>query len=93
MINITPPPAALAVRGSGAGRDPRQGSDDRSQRLQMEAGLDSGPVFLKQETPISATETAGQLTTRLAALSAGARRRPRPDRASASSPRRRTEAA
>jgi methionyl-tRNA formyltransferase len=40
--------------------------------MQMEAGLDSGPVFLRQETPIGATETAGELTTRLAALGAEA---------------------
>ncbi len=40
--------------------------------MQMEAGLDSGPVFLRRETPIGPTETAGELTTRLAALGADA---------------------
>jgi methionyl-tRNA formyltransferase len=40
--------------------------------MQMEAGLDSGPVFLQRETPIGTTETAGELTSRLAALGAEA---------------------
>lgn len=40
--------------------------------MQMEAGLDSGPVFLSRETPIGPTETAGELTTRLATLGADA---------------------
>jgi len=73
MINIH---ASLLPRWRGAapvqaailGGDPMTGVSV----MQMEAGLDSGPVFLKQETPIGATETAGQLTTRLAALGAEA---------------------
>jgi methionyl-tRNA formyltransferase len=40
--------------------------------MQMEAGLDSGPVFLSRETPIGATESAGELTLRLAAAGADA---------------------
>lgn len=38
--------------------------------MQMEAGLDTGPVLLSQSTPIGATETAGDLHDRLAALGA-----------------------
>jgi methionyl-tRNA formyltransferase len=38
----------------------------------MEAGLDTGPVILRRETPIAADDTTGTLTARLAALGAGA---------------------
>jgi len=38
--------------------------------MQMEKGLDSGPVLLSQSLPIGATETGGQLHDRLAALGA-----------------------
>ncbi len=38
--------------------------------MQMEAGLDTGPVLLSQATPIGAEETAGQLHARLADLGA-----------------------
>src|SRR5690606_6680959 len=38
--------------------------------MQMDAGLDTGPVLLHQETPIGADETAGQLHERLAVLGA-----------------------
>ncbi|MET7141882.1 methionyl-tRNA formyltransferase [Xanthomonas sp. CFBP 8445] len=38
--------------------------------MQMEAGLDTGPVLLSQRTPIGADETGGQLHDRLAALGA-----------------------
>lgn len=38
--------------------------------MQIEAGLDSGPVLLRAPTPISADETAGELTERLAELGA-----------------------
>lgn len=34
--------------------------------MQMEAGLDTGPVLLRQALPISATDTGGQLHDRLA---------------------------
>jgi methionyl-tRNA formyltransferase len=34
--------------------------------MQIDAGLDTGPILLKQEMPISADETAPQLTSRLA---------------------------
>jgi len=38
--------------------------------MQMEAGLDSGPVLRRTPTPIGANETAGQLRRRLATLGA-----------------------
>ncbi|HET9151395.1 MAG TPA: methionyl-tRNA formyltransferase [Gemmatimonadales bacterium] len=36
--------------------------------MQMEQGLDSGPVYLRVRTPVLADETGGSLTARLAAL-------------------------
>lgn len=38
--------------------------------MRMEAGLDTGPVALTAETPISPGETAGELQARLSAMSA-----------------------
>ncbi len=38
--------------------------------MQMDAGMDTGPVFAKAATPIGADETGGELTERLAALGA-----------------------
>ena len=38
--------------------------------MQMEAGLDTGPVLLRQHTPISDTDTGGQLHDRLAQMGA-----------------------
>lgn len=38
--------------------------------MQMEAGLDTGPVLLQQALPISATDTGGQLHDKLAELGA-----------------------
>ncbi|MEL1263099.1 methionyl-tRNA formyltransferase [Pseudoxanthomonas putridarboris] len=38
--------------------------------MQMEAGLDTGPVLLSQRTPIGAEETGGQLHDRLSELGA-----------------------
>ncbi len=38
--------------------------------MQMEAGLDTGPVLLRRETPIGAEETTGQLHDRLSAMGA-----------------------
>jgi methionyl-tRNA formyltransferase len=38
--------------------------------MQMEAGLDTGPVLLSQRTPIGADETGGQLHDRLSELGA-----------------------
>ncbi len=38
--------------------------------MQMEAGLDTGPVLLHQELPIAATDTGGQLHDKLAELRA-----------------------
>ena len=40
--------------------------------MQMDAGLDTGPVHLERSTPIGAQETAGALHERLAALAADA---------------------
>lgn len=40
--------------------------------MQMEAGLDSGPVYHRVSTPIEAGESAGALTGRLAVLGASA---------------------
>jgi methionyl-tRNA formyltransferase len=39
--------------------------------MRMEAGLDTGPVYARTETPLGARETAGELHDRLAALGAG----------------------
>lgn len=39
--------------------------------MRMEAGLDTGPVLLRESTPIRATDTADTLHDRLAALGAG----------------------
>ena len=38
--------------------------------MQMEAGLDTGPVLLRQTTPIEATETTGELHDRLSEMGA-----------------------
>jgi methionyl-tRNA formyltransferase len=38
--------------------------------MQMDAGLDTGPVLLRTETPVSGSDTSGTLTDRLAALGA-----------------------
>lgn len=40
--------------------------------MEMEAGLDSGPVLLRSAIPIGPAETAGELSTRLAQLGADA---------------------
>jgi methionyl-tRNA formyltransferase len=40
--------------------------------MQMEAGLDTGPVLLRRTTPIGAEETTGELHDRLSALGATA---------------------
>jgi methionyl-tRNA formyltransferase len=40
--------------------------------MQMEAGLDTGPVLLRKETLIGAQETTGQLHDRLSKMGAGA---------------------
>ncbi len=40
--------------------------------LQMEAGLDTGPVLLRKTTPIGAEETTAQLHDRLSQMGAGA---------------------
>ena len=36
--------------------------------MALEAGLDTGPVFARERTPIGSSETAGELRTRLVAL-------------------------
>ncbi|KFE34858.1 methionyl-tRNA formyltransferase [Thioclava atlantica] len=38
--------------------------------MQMEAGLDTGPVLLREATPINATDTTGDLHDRLSAMGA-----------------------
>jgi len=40
--------------------------------MQMEAGLDTGPVLLRRETPIGAVETTAQLHDRLSVMGAAA---------------------
>jgi len=40
--------------------------------MQMEAGLDTGPVLLRRATPIGATETTGELHDRLSTMGAEA---------------------
>ena len=40
--------------------------------MQMEAGLDTGPILIERRTPIAADETGGSLHDRLAALGADA---------------------
>jgi methionyl-tRNA formyltransferase len=40
--------------------------------MQMDAGLDTGPMLLKRETPISESDTAATLHDRLSVLGAGA---------------------
>lgn len=40
--------------------------------MRMEVGLDSGPVYLQQATPVAATDTGGSLHDRLAVLGADA---------------------
>lgn len=39
--------------------------------MQMEAGLDTGPVLLREATPVGETETTGELHDRLSAMGAG----------------------
>ncbi len=39
--------------------------------MQMDAGLDTGPVLLREATPIGAQETTGQLHDRLSTMGAG----------------------
>jgi methionyl-tRNA formyltransferase len=48
--------------------DPESGVD----LMQMEAGLDTGPVLIERRTPIAADETGGSLHHRLSALGADA---------------------
>lgn len=73
MINVH---ASLLPRWRGAA--PIQAAILHGDRLtgvsimQMEAGLDSGPVYLRRELPIGAEDTTGALTPRLAELGAEA---------------------
>ena len=66
--------ASLLPRWRGAAPIPRaiEAGDDETGvcLMQMEAGLDTGPVLLSQRTPIGADETGGQLHDRLAELGA-----------------------
>ncbi|HLM53330.1 MAG TPA: methionyl-tRNA formyltransferase [Pseudoxanthomonas sp.] len=66
--------ASLLPRWRGAAPIQRaiEAGDERTGvcLMQMEAGLDTGPVMLSQETPVGAEETGGQLHDRLADLGA-----------------------
>ena len=66
--------ASLLPRWRGAAPIQRaiEAGDTRSGvcLMQMEAGLDTGPVLLERRTPIGAEETGGQLHDRLAELGA-----------------------
>lgn len=66
--------ASLLPRWRGAAPIQRaiQAGDDETGvcLMQMEAGLDTGPVLLRQHTPIGDTDTGGQLHDRLAQLGA-----------------------
>lgn len=61
---------AAPIQWSIANGDPTTGVTI----MQMEAGLDSGPILLAKTTPIGPDETGGQLTYRLAQLGADALR-------------------
>ncbi len=67
--------ASLLPRWRGAAPVARaiEAGDERSGVciMRMEAGLDTGPLMMKRETPIGERETAGQLQSRLAVLGAG----------------------
>jgi methionyl-tRNA formyltransferase len=73
MINVH---ASLLPRWRGAA--PIQRAIANGERItgvtimRMEAGLDSGPIILRRETPIDGEETGGELTARLAVLGAHA---------------------
>lgn len=66
--------ASLLPRWRGAAPIQRaiMAGDDRTGVciMQMEAGLDTGPVLLRREIPIGAEETAGELHDRLSSLGA-----------------------
>ncbi len=66
--------ASLLPRWRGAAPIQRaiQAGDDTSGvcLMQMEAGLDTGPVLLQQSLPIAGTDTGGQLHDKLAELGA-----------------------
>lgn len=47
--------------------------------MQMDAGLDTGPIIAQRVTPIGATETGGELRERLAAMGAALLRAALPD--------------
>jgi methionyl-tRNA formyltransferase len=68
--------ASLLPRWRGAAPIHRaiMAGDDRTGVciMQMEAGLDTGPVLLRKEIAIGAEETTGELHDRLSALGAGA---------------------
>lgn len=67
--------ASLLPRWRGAAPIHRaiMAGDDRTGVciMQMEAGLDTGPVLLRAETPIGPEETTAQLHDRLSAMGAG----------------------
>src|SRR6185437_6612223 len=69
-------PCLEACRGSGAAPIQRAilagDAETGVGLMQMEAGLDTGPVLLERRTPISRDDTGGSLHDRLAALGAEA---------------------
>jgi methionyl-tRNA formyltransferase len=73
MINVH---ASLLPRWRGAAPIPwailSGDTDTGVSIMQMEAGLDSGPVLLRSRTPIGDSETGGALAERLAELGAAA---------------------
>ncbi|MER0823912.1 methionyl-tRNA formyltransferase, partial [Pseudomonas aeruginosa] len=65
-----PPPPPPRWRGAAPIQRAVEAGDAESgvTVMQMEAGLDTGPMLLKVSTPISAADTGGSLHDRLAAL-------------------------
>jgi methionyl-tRNA formyltransferase len=68
--------AALLPRGRGAAPIQRAilagDAETGVDLMQMEAGLDTGPILIERRTPISREDTGGTLHDRLAALGADA---------------------
>ncbi len=58
---------AAPIQAALAAGDARTGATT----MQMEAGLDTGPILLQEEIEIGPAETAGELSQRLAAAGAG----------------------
>jgi hypothetical protein len=63
-------PAALARGGADPARDPGGRRETGVDIMQMEAGLDTGPMCWPKRTPID-RKTAGELTAELAESARG----------------------